>query len=129
MIDTRCSALDKRVRLVVLTGEASRFRMSAFIISRCDGHVVMLPEPEDPWGRLSLGTWTVSRLHCKRPSKQGGTVSPTTIPDLSDPAADRRITETLEGLATDQSAKLDAPSRRRLREILMPQANGDQDTW
>ena len=56
-------------------------------------------------------------------------MSPTTVPDLSSPEVDERVADTIEGLATEPVTLPDDRQRRRLREILDPQANGDQDTW
>lgn len=56
-------------------------------------------------------------------------MSPLAVPELSDPDTDDFVTSTLEDL---KSRKEDVPSPRRrgrLRELLRPQANGDQDAW
>ena len=49
-------------------------------------------------------------------------------PTLSTPEVDQRVTDALGRV--DQSAQLpSARRRRRLRDLLRPEANGDQDTW
>lgn len=54
-------------------------------------------------------------------------MSPSTIPDLTDKATGDAIDAALARAGTGTPAT-DA-ARRRLRERLSPQANGDQDTW
>ena len=55
-------------------------------------------------------------------------MSPIAVPDLSDQETDEFVASTLEEL----KPRTEVPSPRRrgkLRELLRPQANGDQDAW
>jgi hypothetical protein len=56
-------------------------------------------------------------------------MSPIAVSDFSDPATDSRVADLLDGLAADTLVVPDTSRRRRLRELLRPEANGDQDTW
>jgi hypothetical protein len=51
-------------------------------------------------------------------------------PDLTDEATGAAIDAALEKLdAAAPAQEISPPRRRKLRELVSPQANGDQDSW
>ncbi len=54
---------------------------------------------------------------------------PNAIPNLSNPMADHEVDEILESQSTAPH-QLPEPDRlRKVRELVSPQMNGDQDVW
>lgn len=56
-------------------------------------------------------------------------MSPVATPELSDTEVDRFVASALDEVSTPVEALPSPERRRRLREILRPKANGDQDAW
>ena len=53
----------------------------------------------------------------------------TTLPDLMDDTTEAEIESALARVRSSEAPPVSPAKRRRLRELLSPKANGDQDTW